>query len=195
MNNLYNIIWDIRNTLFPHTGMHHFQKFVKKNLGTNLIGVEIGVQYADNALRILYNLPIKKLYLVDPYLRYKDYSSIKDGQWVNDFAQNKYDNMFNIAKNKVKQYGDKVEFVKELSENATDKIPNNLDFVYIDGNHKYEYVLKDIELYYPKVRTGGVLGGHDWHAGMDIWKAVNTFTSKYDLDVDGRFDDWWVIKK
>ena len=48
-----------------------------------------------------------------------------------------------------------------MSEDAVDDIPEKLDFVYIDGNHAYEYVKKDIGLYYPKLKKGGVIGGHD----------------------------------
>ena len=39
---------------------------------------------------------------------------------------------------------------------------NSLDFVYIDGNHKYEYVLQDLNLWYPKVKQGGYLMGDDY---------------------------------
>jgi predicted O-methyltransferase YrrM len=37
----------------------------------------------------------------------------------------------------------------------------SLDFVYIDGDHRYEAVRSDLELYRPKLRKGGVLAGHD----------------------------------
>jgi len=167
-------------------------RYLKKNYKHELVGVEIGVCYGNNALSMLCNLPIKKLYLVDPYMQYKDYNSDKDGQWVDSFEQSNFDDMFGIAKNKVKRYSDKAEYIRELSEDAADKIPNNLDFVYIDGNHKFDYVLNDLEIYYPKLKKGGVIGGHDWHAGMDVWKAVVYFITKHGLKLDGKFDDWWI---
>jgi hypothetical protein len=37
-----------------------------------------------------------------------------------------------------------------------------LDFVYIDGDHKYEEVKRDIECWFPKVKKGGCIGGHDY---------------------------------
>ena len=49
----------------------------------------------------------------------------------------------------------------------------SLDFVYIDANHASEYVAQDIFLWWPKVRSGGVLCGHDFyykcpsHSAMD----------------------------
>lgn len=39
---------------------------------------------------------------------------------------------------------------------------DSLDFVYIDANHAYEYVKEDLELWYPKVKSGGFVMGHDY---------------------------------
>lgn len=39
---------------------------------------------------------------------------------------------------------------------------NSLDFVFIDADHRYEYVKKDILAYLPKVKTGGIIAGHDY---------------------------------
>jgi len=38
----------------------------------------------------------------------------------------------------------------------------SLDFVFIDAAHDYESVKKDIATWYPKVKTDGLLGGHDY---------------------------------
>lgn len=40
------------------------------------------------------------------------------------------------------------------------------DWVYIDGDHRYEAVKRDINDWYPKVKTGGYLTGHDY------WKRM-----------------------
>lgn len=37
----------------------------------------------------------------------------------------------------------------------------SLDFVYIDADHNYEPFKKDLEVWYPKVKKGGVFAGHD----------------------------------
>lgn len=36
-----------------------------------------------------------------------------------------------------------------------------LDFIFIDGNHFYEYVKQDFEMYSPLVKKGGVIAFHD----------------------------------
>ena len=38
----------------------------------------------------------------------------------------------------------------------------SLDFVFIDGDHAYASVMADILAWYPKVKRGGLLGGHDY---------------------------------
>ena len=48
------------------------------------------------------------------------------------------------------------------------------DFVFIDADHSYECVKKDIEAWIPKVRKGGVLAGDDFrHKG--VCRAVREF--------------------
>ena len=36
------------------------------------------------------------------------------------------------------------------------------DFVYIDADHTYEMVKKDVNLWLPLVKKGGIIGGHDY---------------------------------
>ncbi len=43
---------------------------------------------------------------------------------------------------------------------------NSLDFVFIDANHNYEFVKKDIEAWLPKIKKGGYIGGHDYGGGV-----------------------------
>ena len=160
-----------------------------KNLkGYNLVGVEIGVRDGLNAFSILKHCSIMKLFLIDPYSSYHE-----PGQVLDDASQKKY---YPLACNRLKKFNNKIEFIIMKSENAVDKIPDNLDFVYIDGNHSYDFVRKDIELYYPKVKVGGVIGGHDW-SDKDVAKSVLDFCDKYGLYelLNVRPPDWWIVKE
>ena len=87
-------------------------------------------------------------------------------------------------------------FVRGYSNEVHDLIPDDLDFVYIDGNHDYEYVKKDIEVYYQKIRFGGVIGGHDFCAEhLGVSQAVWEFVNKHNLNLFANSKkDWWVVK-
>ena len=163
----------------------------------DLVGVEIGVLDGWHALDMMEALSIKKLFLIDPYKAYGEYyESVGNPRK----AQKALNERIRVAKKVLKKYGDKVEFIRKFSEAATEHIEDrSLDFLYIDGNHQYEFVKKDIELYYPKVKKGGIIGGDDYTSSPEtererfgIFKAVNEFFKKkriffYDTD-------WWVIK-
>ena len=50
----------------------------------------------------------------------------------------------------------------------------SIDIVFIDANHSYESVKNDIDLWLPKVKTGGVLSGHDYSISFfGVIQAVN----------------------
>jgi hypothetical protein len=50
-----------------------------------------------------------------------------------------------------------------LSAEAATMFENgSLDFVYLDADHCFESVWQDLSVWYPKVRIGGILAGHDF---------------------------------
>lgn len=56
-----------------------------------------------------------------------------------------------------------IELISDYSYNIKDNFENDsLDFVFIDGDHSYDSVLKDMEDWYDKVKKGGVIAGHDY---------------------------------
>jgi hypothetical protein len=60
-------------------------------------------------------------------------------------------------------YGGKVRQLRRASENAAGLFRDeSLAFVYIDGNHYSPWVERDLELYWPKLRPGGLFAGHDF---------------------------------
>lgn len=151
----------------------------------NLICVEIGTYKGGNALNILKNLNIQKIYLIDPYVAYVN----------RKIEKNVGDKTFTEAKKRLKRFKHKIEFVREFSEKATKRFKNNsIDFIYIDGNHDYGFVKKDLELYFPKVKKGGIISGHDmdWKS---VFKAVSEFCVKHKLECEIKEKDWIIFKK
>ena len=61
---------------------------------------------------------------------------------------------------------DELLFCGKNSEAAlADFEDGSLDYVYIDGNHLYEFVKKDLELSLRKVKSGGYITGDDYGPG------------------------------
>ena len=68
----------------------------------------------------------------------------------------------------------------------------SLDFVYIDGNHSFFDVVQDLTLWAPKVRSGGIICGHDYRQfrrslNIRVVEAVNAYTLAHDID------PWYVL--
>ena len=159
-------------------------KFIQRNYEKPLIGAEIGVLHGNNAKSIIETLNIKKLYLIDPYKPYQD-RIFRDPREA-----------YRIAYQNLSKYQNRITWILKESEKAINDIPDDLDFVYIHGNHNYEYIKKEIELYFEKVKDGGVLGGNGYTIDFinDVVKAVNEFVRKHDLFLYRDQSDWWVIK-
>lgn len=61
-------------------------------------------------------------------------------------------------------------FSWEMSSNFEDK---SIDFIYIDADHEYESVVKDINAWLPKLKIGGMISGHDYPNFIGVKKAVD----------------------
>ena len=66
-----------------------------------------------------------------------------------------------------------------------------LDFIYIDGDHRYEGVLADLNGWRPKLREGGIMAGHDWSFKTVQKALVEVFKDKEAVLFQG---DSWGIK-
>jgi SAM-dependent methyltransferase len=101
-----------------------------------------------------------KLYCVDPWIPYPRYVEMCDQQGIDE-----YNGAFEAAKTRLS--GKNVEFIRKFSMDAVkDFEDNSLDFVYIDGNHSFEYAIADIAEWERKVKPGGIVAGHDY------WNSV-----------------------
>lgn len=157
-------------------------KFIKERFnGKLLTGAEIGVERGRNSENILNELNIEKLYLIDIWVNYEGiyivWSEMNYNQVLRKFKNDK-----------------RVEMIKDFSEVAVNNIEDNsLDFVYIDANHNFEYVYQDINLWFPKVKEGGVIGGHDVCIS-GVLQAVKEFCSKKNIKFQTEIPDWYFVK-
>ena len=194
---LVDCLSDIKHRIFPRPfeRLSSLQSEVSSD-GSGLIGVEIGVAGGEHALSLFKSLNIRKIYLIDPYEHYPEYF---EGKLHYGVDQSELQPMEELAKELLSEYSDKIVWVKEKSSVGINLIEEKVDFVYIDGNHQYEYILEDIDSYYPIVKPLGVLGGHDYYNGFQrehdsVLNVVNSFVIEHNLQLRTEMPDWWIEK-
>lgn len=69
----------------------------------------------------------------------------------------------------------------------------SIDMCYLDANHCYEFISRDIAAYWPKMKGGGTLAGHDW-SDEGVRKAVSEFCLDRVIEyhVDLKQDTWRI---
>lgn len=97
---------------------------------------------------------------------------------------------------RLERFENKKLIVKTSMEALNDFEDESLDFVYIDGNHELKYVIEDLVEWTKKVKTGGVISGHDYiHPSRLVNKsnpvhvkfAVDAFTQSYNIK------NWYLL--
>jgi hypothetical protein len=155
------------------------------------VGIEIGVDEAPTSWYFLSNRHDLKLYGIDPYMAYQDwYPGGYISQQSND---QKYDQM----RQRLAPYGDRWKHYRITSDDAVPLFADgSMDFIFIDGLHEYEQVLKDCRNYYPKIKSGGVFSGHDYKVIAGVGKAVDEFAAEVGATVTylPSNDVWYWIK-
>jgi len=145
------------------------------------IGAEIGVLEGKHAELIIKYLPeLKKLYLIDSWKEYPD-------SVYPDPARANQEEMDKRMERVIQKFKDdkRVVIIHNESVNAALEVKELLDFIYIDANHRYEFIASDILAWYHKVKSGGLICGHDYNK-PDVQRAVTEFCLVADI-----IPHWW----
>ena len=142
------------------------------------VGAEIGTARGDFAFVIASRNPQAKLYCIDPWETYNGYADFTDEQMNANYIN---------AVKLLKRF-DNVQLVRQRSINAVARFDEDeLDFVYIDANHKWLSVCEDLYFWSKKVRTGGIVSGHDYGENKHVTAALHGYTEAFDIK------EWYVI--
>ncbi len=144
--------------------------------------VEVGVHRGALSERLLAARPELTLYMVDLWERTADYSEDRNAAHA-------------TALHSVARFGQRARIIVGESVAASHEFADaSLDLVFIDADHSYEAVKADIAAWGPKVKPGGVLGGHDYRTDKDygVIQAVDeAITTGLRL---GRNHCWFVTR-
>lgn len=163
-------------------------------------GVEVGVADGTFSERIMSQWEGRQLHLVDLWEsdpRNRDRSQV-------DTALHQSDRQ--AAERRLSQFGNRIHFHQTDSLVAAQEFADNsLDFVYLDADHSVAAVQEDIAAWYPKVRHGGLLAGHDFLDGTtnECEFGVKTAVERWESQTGHRvaataelsFASWYVFKQ
>jgi len=163
-------------------------------------GYEVGVyrgRYSKSMLDYHPNLHLTGVDAWEIYGGYKDYEKT-DIIDAHREAEETYD-----------KYGDRAILIQGWSTEVAEAVEDeSLDFVFIDANHAYEFVVEDIATWSKKVRKGGIVWGHDyddysnhkkrWNQ-MHVQDAVNGWCRSYKISplfviTNNSNNCWFYIK-
>jgi len=139
------------------SGLIHLMCDMGQNCQQPLSGIEIGSFYGESAL-IISSFPfIKLLVCVDLH---------KPG--------------LQFSQKRLIHHKEKIKLIHGASAKIASKLPDGgFDFVYVDAAHDYDSVKEDLDLWSKKVKPGGLICGHDYWAGGDVWPGVKSAVDEF----------------
>lgn len=173
------------------------EDYIQHHLPENIVGAELGV-FEGNFSKILKNSnKFERLYLVDIF-EGSMYSGDKNGNNGKTINLNEsYRKLIELYKN-----CPMIDVIKNTSFNFLNSLKeNSLDFVYIDVDHSYNAVKKDLDISRLKIKNCGIIGGHDYNKIQfsGVFNAVNEFVNKYNLEIifteEDKLASYFIINK
>jgi hypothetical protein len=160
--------------------------FLLREMPRRSICAEIGVFMGNFSADILRLVNPGKLHLIDPW-KYESSATYRES-WYGGEKGASQDHLDSIYDSVLRRFNAEIAAAtvcvhRASSSEASTAFPDGyFDWIYIDGNHLYEFVKDDLESYYPKVKKGGYIAGDDygeggwWQGGVK--KAVDEFLSR-----------------
>ena len=152
--------------------------------------VEVGTKEGRPTAHILKECPNVNVIGLDPWCVVGSQEDINCGE---DYKEWDFDAIEKEFWERVEPWKSRLTFLRRTSKGAAPTVDDNSqDLIFIDAAHDYDSVLEDIGLWVPKVKTGGILAGHDFqHSFPTVMDAVaDSFNLMF---VEVMTDSvWWV---
>jgi len=166
----------------------------RDDLGTILeaeglhIGAELGVQRAIYSKALLSAWPSNREYhLVDVWAKQDNYDDVANQE------QSVQDKIYATAMENVKPWEGKIHVCRNFTTNCVQNYQDDyFDFVYVDARHDFKGVLQDMQLWWPKLKQGGIFAGHDYVTQDD---GPSRTGQDWTLNYDGSRDETGLVVK
>jgi hypothetical protein len=176
--------------------------FLLRELPIGSVGAEIGVHVGDFSAEILRVVKPSRLHLIDPW-RYEagpEYREMGYGGQLR-FGQAEMDDRYDGVMARFRKQREKGQVSVHRGRSAViarEFRDSYFDWVYIDGNHFYEFVKEDLERFLPKVKVGGYLAGDDYIEGWwkdGVRRAVTEFLETRPVAVVTAKEEQFLLKR
>lgn len=157
--------------------------------------VEIGVLFGEYSEWFLDNWP-GTLHMVDPWVQ-------QDSQQYLDGCNAVHMPMaYERTLRTVARFKDRAHVMRMFSHEAAPHFADgSLGCAYLDGNHAYKNVRQDIDLWLPKVKSGGIIAGHDHYNAHTEWHDCGVKSAVSDFARENRLTvhltpctSWFILK-
>jgi len=150
------------------------------------VGVELGVQTGKFANRMLSDWTnCEEYHLVDLWGHQKNYHDIAN------LAQEGQDRNYDQTMQTLKPWSDKTHVCRNYTSVCVHKFEDEyFDFIYVDARHDFKGVWEDLVAYWPKLRVGGIMAGHDYVAQDDV-----LYNQNWTINYDGTIDETGTVVK
>jgi len=134
----------------------------------NAVCAEIGVLWGVFSRAILKVTKPKTLHLIDPWAYREDLADELYGNRSKSTPES-MDKIYDHIKRRLGKRPN-VRIHRLSSQEAVELFSDNyFDWIYIDGDHRYEPARADLERYHAKVKAGGLVAGDDYAWGKKTW--------------------------
>jgi len=169
-------------------------------------GAEIGVWYGETSRALLGSFPKLHLIMVDRYKTLTDEEAqicvSRGNKQVGRISQAEmYRAMEGAVRRTQSYYFRRTIMIGDSIQTSTLVKDSFLDFVFVDAHHSYESVRFDVQTWFPKVKPGGIVCGHDYdgrgdkHGRFGVKQAVDDFSKRKGYFVDTAPNHiWWIAK-
>jgi hypothetical protein len=148
-------------------------------------GAEIGVLNGNTAHRLLKALPLLIHIMIDPWKVPDDNDSYASQPDCNARkSQREHEQAYQRTLKYTKFAGSRAKVWRMKSNEAAPNVKDgSLDFVFVDGDHSEAGTFLDLQLWWPKIKPGGWIGGHDYkhESRPDLGGVTRAWQNFFDI--------------
>lgn len=162
---------------------------------------EVGVFAGDLSSRLLARHKGLHLTMIDSWGEGFGADYLASSDYHANMHRVDHEMFYEQARNSVRAFADRAVIHRGRSDQMCARIPDRtLDLAFIDADHTYDGCKADLAAYYPKVKPGGIIAGHDyanddWEFGPTVKRAVDEFITAHGLTLElGENWTWFATK-